>query len=191
MVATAGHRCQSAAPAAEIAGRRQVAEQPGHGRGHRQRRHTHHRHRSRRGRVHRHTGDHHMHRPHTAVDRRVQFAHERSAARPWRPDALHQPGVPVPQSQRPERPVPHVSGRVLQQQLRHAASAQAVVRVVTTAAVIQRPQHARALHAKPLLHTVRRRRRRKGLRDEHEIVNQLGCTSDVVRWQLRRSVYNI
>jgi len=94
MVAAAGHR-QSTAPAAEVTGRRQVAES-GRGCDYHQRRHPDHWHRGRRRGVHRHTGDHHMHRPHTAVDRRVQLAHERPATRPRRPDALHQSGVPVP-----------------------------------------------------------------------------------------------
>lgn len=153
MVAAAGHRGRAQPAPEDGGGGGQAAAEPADGRDRDQRRHAHHRHRGRRGGVHRHTGYHHMHRAHPAVHRRVQLAHERAAARARRAHALHQPVVPVPQGERPH--VPDV-GRVLQQQLRNAARAQAVVRVVAVAPVVQHAERARAVHAQPLLHTVRR-----------------------------------
>lgn len=176
MVAAAGHRGRAQPAPPEDGGcGGQAATQCAGGRDRHQRRHAHHRHRGRRGGVHRHTGDHHMHRAHPAVHGRVQLAHERAATRARRAHALHQPVVPVPQvAARPagrRRHVPDV-GRVLQQQLRHVARAQAVVRVLAVAPVVQHVERARALHAQPVLHTVRGRR--EGLRDEHEMIDDDG-----------------
>lgn len=166
LVAAAGHHVQP-----EGARDRQVAE-PGRGGRGGQRRHAHHRHRGRRRGVHRHPGDHHLRGAHPAVRGRVQLARERAAPGARRPGALRQqPRVRVPAQGHGARDVPNVRGHrgdVVQQQLRHAARAQAVLGVVAAAAVLQRPERRSAVHAQPLLHTVRGRRR-EGLRHERQI----------------------